>query len=184
MDKETPSIENKNSHIASLIAMFILLVAVGAGSYYAGRKGLFMPRSMAKQGQNRDAAARPSGSGMPGMTMTPATPPAVSDQQTAQLALGSAKTTTTKTFNITGGNFYFVPNKITVNQGDQVTFVMTNVGGTHDLIIDDLSVKTPVIKTGEVGTATFTADKTGTFKYYCDIPGHKAKGMVGTLIVQ
>lgn len=61
---------------------------------------------------------------------------------------------------------------------------MTNAGGAHDLIIDELGVKTPVIHTAEAATATFTASKTGSFVYYCNIPGHKDKGMWGTLVVQ
>jgi len=29
----------------------------------------------------------------------------------------------------------------------------------------------------------FVADQTGTFEYYCNMPGHRANGHVGTLIV-
>ena len=68
--------------------------------------------------------------------MVAVTPPVISSQQTLQIAQGTEKTSTQKTFNITGGNFYFVPNKITVNKGDTVTLVMTNAGGFHNINID------------------------------------------------
>jgi nitrite reductase (NO-forming) len=61
---------------------------------------------------------------------------------------------------------------------------MTNAGGMHDLVIDELGVKTPVVKTAEAATATFSADKVGSFVYYCDVANHKEKGMWGTLVVQ
>src|SRR5581483_3488501 len=110
--------------------------------------------------------------------------PALSDQQNEQLEYGTDKTTTKKTFNISAGSYFFAPNKITVNKGDQVTFIMTNVGGLHNLVIDELGVKTTPVMTGNTITATFTASKTGSFVYYCSVPGHRAKGMWGTLVVQ
>src|SRR5258706_5556461 len=112
------------------------------------------------------------------------TPPALSEQQQQQLVAGTSATSTQKTFNITAGNYYFVPNKIMVNKGDNVTLVMTNAGGFHDLVIDELQVKTTLVKTGEAATATFTASKIGTYTYYCSVKGHKEKGMLGTIVVQ
>ncbi len=121
---------------------------------------------------------------MGAMTMTAVTPPPASDQQTQQLIEGTSTTSTQKTFNITGGDFYFVPNKITVNKGDSVTFNFTNGGGVHNLKIDELGVNMPTSTSGQTETATFTASKTGSFVFYCAIPGHREKGMWGTLIVQ
>lgn len=118
-----------------------------------------------------------------GMKMEGAKTPAVSTQQTQQLADGLLKTTAEKTFNITAGNFYFVPNKITVNKGDKVTFVLTNAGGMHNLVIDELGVNIPTIQTAQAESATFTATKSGSFVYYCSVPGHRQKGMWGTLTV-
>lgn len=165
-------------HAIYIIIIVILVVVIIGGGYYFHTKAA----SMTRPGQQMmGKGGRP---GMNGMGMTSVTPPTVSEQQQQQITAGTATTTKQKTFNITGGNFYFVPNKITVNKGDSVTFVMTNAGGMHDLVIDDLGVKTPLIKTGETTTVTFTASKTGSFVYYCSVPGHKSKGMWGTLVVQ
>ncbi len=161
----------KKNMLVVIIGVLFVIAVVAAGSFYMGRKS-----SKLTKGDDRRTGAP--------MGMSAATPPTLTDKQNVQLAAGTDTSTTEKTFDITGGNFYFVPNKITVNKGDKVTFVTTNAGGMHDLVIDALNVKTAVIKTGETATVSFTADKAGTFEYYCDIPGHKAKGMVGTLVVQ
>jgi uncharacterized cupredoxin-like copper-binding protein len=35
------------------------------------------------------------------------------------------------------------------------------------------------------GTATLTVDlPAGTYEYYCDVPGHRQAGMIGTLTVE
>src|SRR5258706_5588704 len=122
------------------------------------------------------------GGGMVMMALV--TAPPLSDQQPQQLIAGTSASSTQKIFNITAGNYYFVPNKITVNKGDSVTFAVANAGGFHDLVIDELQVKTPLVKTGETATVTFTASKTGTYIFYCIVRGHKEKGMLGTIVVQ
>lgn len=184
MDQQSSS----KVHGAYISIIVILLVVMAGGFFYlqkhaqsqvmGARTNMPMPSGMPQYGKG---GGKP---GMGGMMMAQVTPPALSDQQNQQITNGLSTTSTQKTFNITAGNFYFVPNKITVNKGDQVTFVMTNAGGVHDLVIDELGVKTPVIHTAEAATATFTASKTGSFVYYCSIPGHKTKGMWGTLTVQ
>lgn len=166
-------------HIIYLVIIIVLLAVIGGEYHYFSGKvaGMSMakPSGMPAMSKNGKAGAMP---------MEVVTPPVESDQQKQQLTDGTSKTSSEKTFNITGGNFYFVPNKITVNKGDKVTFVMTNAGGFHDLVIDELGVKTAVVKTGATVTATFTASKSGSFVYYCDVPNHRKKGMWGTLIVQ
>jgi len=168
-----------------LYIIIVILLVVVAGEYYYFHHKI---ASMSMQGSNHPMMMAGKGMkgmhGMPGMAMMAVTPPPLSDQQTQQITEGTDKSTTKKTFNITGGNFYFVPNKITVNKGDQVTLVMTNAGGVHNINIDELGVKSSTIKTGEATSVTFTASKTGSFVYYCSIPGHRAKGMWGTLTVQ
>lgn len=92
--------------------------------------------------------------------------------------------TTVKEFEIEASTFYFSPSTITVNQGDTVGITVKSIGGGHDLKIDELAVSTRVLNTGEEQTTTFTADKVGTFVYYCSVDSHRALGMTGTLIVR
>jgi len=88
------------------------------------------------------------------------------------------------TINVKGGDdFKFDPGAITVKVGQAVTVNLTNGGALdHTFLIDELNVKIEV-KPGQSGTATFTPSAAGTFVIYCNVPGHKEGGMVGTLTV-
>lgn len=158
------------------ITIIVILVAIILG-------GGFVFHRMAERIRYGGVVTMGRGNHM-SMNMVAVTPPPLSDQQKQQQQEGSATDTTNKTFNITAGNFYFVPNNITVNKGDSVTFVLTNVGGLHDLVIKELNIKTSLVRTGNTATVTFTASQSGTFTYYCDVMGHRQRGMWGTLTVK
>jgi len=89
-----------------------------------------------------------------------------------------------KIVNVEAGSFYYKPIEITVKQGEKVRIVMNSVSMMHDFNIDELGVKMPIIQNGNTGTVEFTADKKGSFEYYCSVGQHRANGQVGTLIVQ
>jgi plastocyanin len=91
-----------------------------------------------------------------------------------------------KTFDIREGDFYFNPNTVTVNQGDQVQLNFTNTATDypHDFVLDGYNLKTNSIPPGGTATLAFTANTTGTFIFYCNIDGHRKQGMEGTLMVQ
>ncbi len=114
-------------------------------------------------------------------------PVALTDEQKAQLKAGSeAHQPKELTFNVTGGSFYFTPNEIKVKQGDKVKIVFTNVLGTHNFILEAFKVATKTIKDGESDTVEFTADKKGTFEFYCGVGNgyHRMKGQIGVLLVE
>jgi len=56
--------------------------------------------------------------------------------------------------------------------------------GFHDFVIDEFNVRTPQLKNPGTASVTFTADKVGTFEYYCSVGQHRVNGMVGKLIVK
>ena len=89
-----------------------------------------------------------------------------------------------KSFTVEGKNFAFNPSTITVKKGDKVKITFTSVGGFHDFVIDEFNVSTKQLSTGQTETVEFTADKAGTYEYYCSVGNHRAMGMVGKLIVQ
>lgn len=82
-------------------------------------------------------------------------------------------------------NFEFSSAQITASPGDTVTVNLTNSGGTHDFVIDELNVQSAVINSGEETSVTFTvpSDATGSYSYYCSIGNHRALGMEGTLVI-
>ena len=86
--------------------------------------------------------------------------------------------------NVEGGSFYFEPNVITVKKGETVTIVLNSVDMMHDFIIDELDIRTEIVKGGNSGTVTFTPTEPGEYTFYCSVANHKAMGMVGKMIVK
>jgi len=85
---------------------------------------------------------------------------------------------------VEGGLFYFEPDEIVVEAGEEVTVTLTSVEGNHDFVVDELDVATEVISAGDTTTVTFTPDAPGEYEFYCSVGNHREMGMVGTLIVE
>ena len=68
----------------------------------------------------------------------------------------------------------------------KITITLTNKSPlAHDLVVETgetILAKTPMLKTGKSGSLTVTLKK-GTYDFVCDVPGHEAAGMKGTLVV-
>jgi len=87
--------------------------------------------------------------------------------------------------NVAGSDsFKYEPAALTAKVGQVVTVNLQNKGNLdHSFVIDELSVKLETVKAGTTQSVTFTPGTAGTYTYYCDVPGHKAAGMMGTLTV-
>ena len=92
--------------------------------------------------------------------------------------------TDVKAFVVTGQNFSFSLSEIRVKKGDKVKINIINEGGFHDWVLDEFNARTPRISDGETAEVEFTADRAGTFEYYCSVGEHRAMGMKGNLIVE
>lgn len=114
----------------------------------------------------------------PTATMPPPPTPVVSVG--ASIAPGAS----VKVFAVIGDSFSFNLKEIRVKKGDNVRIVFTNTQGIHDWVVDAFNARTSKIQAGQTATVEFTADKTGTFEYYCSVGNHRAQGMKGTLIVE
>ncbi|MFT4039549.1 MAG: cupredoxin domain-containing protein, partial [Thermomicrobiales bacterium] len=78
---------------------------------------------------------------------------------------------------------YFEPKEITIPANTDVTFTLPNDGvSSHDFSIDALGVEV-ALPPGETQTVVINAAP-GSYEYYCNVPGHKEAGMVGTLVVE
>ncbi len=109
---------------------------------------------------------------------------AVSQNQMTAVVANATSTASMKSFTVSGTEFAFSPNTLSVNKGDTVKITFTNNGTLpHNFTITELAVKSKTIMPGQSDTVTFIADKAGTFVYFCSVPGHKDKGMVGTFTV-
>lgn len=102
------------------------------------------------------------------------------------------------------GKMLFVPDRIEVRLGEQVKFVLRNVGELeHEFVLatadenlkhaeqmknnsemghDDPNAKRVLARKSKELVWKFT--KAGTFEYGCLIPGHREAGMVGTIVVR
>ncbi len=84
-------------------------------------------------------------------------------------------------FRMVSGNFFFKPQKMTLARGKSVKITFQNTG-IHTFTVDELGVDIPL--RGSTAVAEFTPSKAGTFVYYCKIPGHRERGMTGSLSVE
>ncbi|MDA2922858.1 cupredoxin domain-containing protein [Patescibacteria group bacterium AH-259-L07] len=79
------------------------------------------------------------------------------------------------------GNLFFSP-KTLVLAKDQPVRIMFQNTGTHTFTIKEMGVNVPI--SGSSATAEFIPAISGTFEYYCAVPGHRSAGMLGLLTVE
>ena len=74
---------------------------------------------------------------------------------------------------------------IHVEEGAVVQINIVNGDGAmHDISVPDFGATSDQVSDkGASSTVVFRADRSGTFEYFCTLPGHKAAGMFGKLIV-
>lgn len=105
------------------------------------------------------------------------------DNTNANVSVG-VSTGAVKEFTITGDNFSFSPSTIKVKKGDKVKITFINSEGFHDFVIDEFGAATKQLRSPASEVLEFTADKAGTFEYYCSVGTHRAMGMKGMLVVE
>jgi uncharacterized cupredoxin-like copper-binding protein len=76
----------------------------------------------------------------------------------------------------------FDPSEFTIKSNTPTEVDLSNSGALpHNFSIDKLDIG---VDLGPGKATTFTIDApAGTYEYYCNVPGHKDAGMVGTLTV-
>ncbi len=160
-----------------LIIFFVLLLTVFIGGMYFSQANKLTKRTPITPTINPEDKKE--------LVKKQQRPAPFTERQQKQIGNQTSASTKDKQFDIAGGDFYFSPGKITVNQGDSVTIIFINKSGLHNFIIDELKVKTPPMQQeGQFVVAKFTADKKGTYIFYSEYPQDRAMEMKGTLIVQ
>ena len=77
-------------------------------------------------------------------------------------------------------DIYFEPRELTIPAETDVTVTLPNEGMTlHNFSIDALGISVDIAP-GETKAMTINTPAE-TYEYYCNLPGHKPAGMVGTL---
>ena len=84
-------------------------------------------------------------------------------------------------------DFNFKPKDISVASGKVVFFLVNSGPAAHDMLIADSTGKTvarsSLVQSGDTFTFTVASLAAGKYVFYCDVPGHRAAGMEGTLTV-
>lgn len=104
---------------------------------------------------------------------------------TAEPRMGEENESITE-IEVKGKEFSFSPSTISVKSGDKVRIVFRNEGTmTHDFVIEELRIRTKVIRPGETDTIEFTVPDDGsTLTYYCSVGTHRILGMEGTFSIE
>ena len=156
----------KQSNFNPMLLVGVLVIVVLAG-------GLIWHSHKSKNNAILSASAKP---------MQQKTTPVVTQASTPTPATTSA--TEEQTVELEAGSFYYKPNEIHVKKGQKVKVTMHSVSMMHDFNIDALDVHMDEVRDGNTGSVEFTADKAGTFEYYCGVGNHRQMGQVGKLIVE
>src|SRR5829696_4789346 len=108
--------------------------------------------------------------------------PTPAPAEAAQGAGGEAgDVATSDQFTVESQDIFFTPTEIEIPSDTEVTILLPNLGAApHNFSIDELDISVDIAP-GETKEVTITAPE-GEYEYYCNIPGHKEAGMVGTLI--
>jgi nitrite reductase (NO-forming) len=114
-------------------------------------------------------------------TPTPTTPAPTAPKEEVTPTPGAP----VKEITVVGTEFSFNPSSITLSAGERVKIIFKNEGkAPHNLIIQGLGIGTRTIGGGQTDTIEFTAPSSGTYTFYCSVPGHRSAGMEGRLEVK
>ena len=88
-----------------------------------------------------------------------------------------------RTVQVAASSFEFSPAEISVNPGDLITIELTSRDVVHGLYLDGYGLQVSA-DPGQTETLTFTADRSGTFRFRCSVTcGDLHPFMIGKLHV-
>jgi uncharacterized cupredoxin-like copper-binding protein len=164
----------RRTGVMTAVASFALLALTACGGEEAHEDVTRVPTmSDAAAQATRDAASAPAATpgaegGTPVVGASPAT--------------GTETTTAATTIDVVSFDIYFEPSEVTIPANTDVTVNLPNQGVTpHNFSIDELEIDVDIAP-GATEQVVINAPA-GEYEYYCNVPGHKQAGMVGTLIV-
>ncbi len=81
-------------------------------------------------------------------------------------------------------NFAFIPNAISLRQGEKVTLKVTSTTGDHSFMAADLGVNVKVSE-GQTVYVDIPTEEAGTFSFRCAVPcGSGHMDMTGTIVIE
>lgn len=83
------------------------------------------------------------------------------------------------------GTFAIEPAEVSVAKGEKVRFQVRNGGKSdHEFESDDAHIEEVLVPPGKTRSVSWTPKDAGDFEIYCDLPGHKAGGMLMRAVVR
>lgn len=120
----------------------------------------------------------------PSLAGTPAAAAASPAASPADAAAGAGDAGGGETLTVLMGDIFFDPKELTIPADTDVTIVLPNNGAAvHNFVIDEGGIDSGDVAPGDTVELVINLPA-GEYEYYCDIPGHRAAGMWGTLIVE
>jgi uncharacterized cupredoxin-like copper-binding protein len=181
IDVDIPSGETRETVINAPAGEYVYYCNV-PGHKQAGMVGtLIVSDDAAAAGSTQDQAAAeqetaPPDDAAPAAATTGASPAAGEGEQAAAGG-GAAEAVTVESYDI-----YFEPSELSIPADTDVTVSLPNEGVTpHNFAIDELGIDVDIAP-GATEETVINAPA-GTYEFYCNVPGHKQAGMVGTLTV-
>lgn len=152
-------------------ALVIIVLVVIIGGYLLLRSSYEAPQP---NGQSQSAVPAPGQENVPEAIVAP-------DDTEEPLPTDEKSELSVREINLTSGSLFFNPDNLTLTKDQPVKINIQN-SGSHTFTIDQLGVDVRLQGSQEV--VEFTPSQSGTFEYYCAVPGHWEGGMFGTLIVE
>lgn len=149
------------------ISIIVITLVVIVGGYFLLREGYQTPQESGTQTPSLGVPA-------PGFESVPET-----------VASPNGEGLKTKEIVVTATEFSFSPQTMALKAGEPVLINFKNNGKViHNWIIERQGIGTQTIAGGASDTIEFTAPAAGNYTYFCSVPGHRERGMVGTLKVE
>jgi uncharacterized cupredoxin-like copper-binding protein len=106
---------------------------------------------------------------------------------TAPAAAAAAKPAPgAREIDVSAESFEFDPDRIEVAAGENVAINLTSEDVFHDFVVQLSKKKTKeivAVKGGKSKAGGLVLTKAGTYAFYCSVPGHRAAGMEGKIVV-
>jgi uncharacterized cupredoxin-like copper-binding protein len=162
----------------------------GASSPAAGANQAASPETVSSPAPAASPAVPPIAASSPATAASPVVSPAAASSPVASPAGASSPAATqpsaggAQTVNLEMVDIAFKPTTLEIPANTDSVVHITNTGTTaHDFSIDKLNITTGDVAPGASIDVKINAPA-GEYTYYCNVPGHEAAGMKGTLTVK